>query len=149
MGAVESSPRSGGAAITFGVALPHGLQRRSELLGVIIAGIAFVCVPSEFGRVWSARRRCSIRRASSRASETDDEVVRIGTAFGIRVSVSMQMLLDNLVEKDEAGCIRRLVNERSEPASSPKLTCSRDENPHALQDHRKISSVDPPKADFS
>jgi hypothetical protein len=106
----------------------------------------------------------------------------------------MKMLLDNLVEKDEAGCRRRLVNERRKPESQPKLTmetripnavpkwttsssvsdalelarrmghllranerrkpesqpkltCSRDENPHALQDHRKISSVDPTKPD--
>lgn len=149
MGAIKSPPRSRGAAITLGVAFPHGLQSRSELLSVIIARVAFVGVPFEFQRVWSARSRCPIRRASSRASETDDEVVHFGTAFGIRVSISMKMLLDNLVEKDEAGCRRRLVNERRKPESQPKLTCSRDENPHALQDHRKISSVDPTKADFS
>lgn len=120
VGTIESSPRSGGAAITLGVAFPHGLECRSELLGVIIASIAFVCLPFEFQRVWTARGRGPIRRASSRASETDDEVVRIEAAFGIRVPVSMQMLLDNLVEEDEAGCERRPVNGRSEFASPAK-----------------------------
>lgn len=149
VGAIESSPRSGGAAIAFPVTFAHGLQCRPELLGVIIASITFFRVPFEFQRVRTARGRGPIRRASSRASETDDEIVHIGSAFLIRVSVSMQMLLDNLVEKDEAGCGRRLVNGRRKPVSLPKLTCSRDENPHTLQDHRKISSVDPSKADLS